>query len=99
MAWQTPAGIILAAILLGGTFMGLTALGLMRARELSPAAPRRAMALLTGCFGIGQIIGPIFAGVLYDALGNLTAASTVAAVALLAAAALAGFRQLRPTSR
>jgi len=99
VAWQSATGIILAAILLGGTFMGLTALGLMRARELSPGAPRRAMALLTGCFGIGQIIGPVFAGVLYDRLGDLSVASALAAVALAAAAALAVVRPPRPTSR
>jgi len=99
VAWQTATGIILAAILVGGTFMGLTALGLMRAREISPGAPRRAMALLTGCFGVGQIIGPIFAGTLYDRLGDLAVASVLAAVALVAAAALAGVRPPRPASR
>jgi MFS family permease len=89
VAWQSAAGIFVAAILLGGTFMGLVALGLMRARELATGDPRRAIALLTGAFGIGQIIGPIFAGALYDRLGDLSAASYAAAAALLAAAVLA----------
>jgi len=97
--WQTTPGIILSAILLGGTFMGLTALGLMRARELAQGPPHRAMALLTGCFGFGQIVGPIFAGWLYDHLGNLTAASVVAALGLVLAAGLAFVRPPRPASR
>lgn len=89
VAWPSATGIFVAAILLGGTFMGLVALGMMRARELTTGDPRRAIALLTGAFGVGQIIGPLFAGALYDYFGNLSAASYAAAAALLAAAVLA----------
>jgi Uncharacterised MFS-type transporter YbfB len=35
--WLTPPGVLLAAALLGGTFMGITALCLVRARRLSQA--------------------------------------------------------------
>ena len=31
VAWPTEVGVFVAAILVGGTFMGLTALGLVRA--------------------------------------------------------------------
>ena len=79
----------LGALFLGGTFMGLTALGLTRARELARGDPRRAMAAMTGAFGGGQIIGPLAAGVLSDALGGFGAASALAAAALLLAAWLA----------
>ena len=89
VAWPSTTGIFIAAILLGGTFMGLVALGMMRARELATGDPRRAIALLTVIFGIGQIVGPVFAGALYDYFGNLSAASYAAAAALLAAAVLA----------
>jgi len=37
--WANPVGICLSAILFGGTFMGLTALGLQRARELATGDP------------------------------------------------------------
>jgi predicted MFS family arabinose efflux permease len=89
VAWPTTPGVFLAAILVGGTFMGLTALGLMGARARAIGDPRRALALMTGAFGVGQIIGPIFAGFVSDRLGSFTASSIVAALALLAAALLA----------
>ena len=87
--WQTGPGIFLSAVLVGGTFMGLTALGLMRARTLAAGAPRRILAYMTGAFGTGQIIGPAFAGVLSDWLGNFTVPSIAAVIALIVAALLA----------
>jgi predicted MFS family arabinose efflux permease len=89
VAWPTTLGVFLAAILVGGTFMGLTALGLMGARARAIGDPRRALALMTGAFGVGQIMGPIFAGFVSDRLGSFTASSIVAALGLLAAALLA----------
>lgn len=89
VAWPSEIGLSLAAILVGGTFMGLTALGLIRARALASGDPRRALALMTAAFGLGQIIGPIFAGAVSDRLGGLTVPTLVAAAALLVAAALA----------
>ena len=86
--WLTPPGIVLAAVLLGGTFMGITALGLVAARERAGGDPRRVLAAMTAAFGAGQIIGPLFAGILRDMLGSFTAPTLVAAAALLLAAAV-----------
>ena len=80
--------LLLAAGLLGGTFMGITALGLVNARLLSTSHPRRSLALMTASFGLGQMIGPSFAGLLYDLLGSYLLPSLIAAAALAAAAAL-----------
>ena len=80
--------LLLAAGLLGGTFMGITALGLVNARLLSTSHPRRGLALMTASFGLGQMIGPSFAGLLYDLLGSYLLPSLIAASALAAAAAL-----------
>lgn len=85
--WATPAGALVAAALLGGTFMGLTALGLIGARQLAPG-DARAPALMTAAFGAGQIVGPVFGGVAYDATGTFVLASLAAGGALLVAAAL-----------
>ena len=69
--------------------MGLTALGLVTARLLSAGDPRRALALATASFGLGQMIGPSLAGVLHDQLGSYLVPSLAAAAALVAAAVLA----------
>ena len=89
VAWQTAGGIFVASILVGATFMGITALSLIQARALAPGDPRRALALMTGAFGLGQIVGPAFAGILSDSLGSFTVPSIAAAIALLLAAVLA----------
>jgi predicted MFS family arabinose efflux permease len=89
VAWQTANGILVAAILVGGTFMAITALGLIQARTLATGDPRRALAMMTGAFGLGQIIGPAFAGIVSDSLSSFTVPSIAAAVALFLAALLA----------
>jgi predicted MFS family arabinose efflux permease len=81
-------GPLLSGVLLGGTFVAATAYGLQGARLLAPASPRRAFALMTASFGVGQIIGPIVAGVLAERTGSYFLPSMLAAVSLLVAAAL-----------
>lgn len=94
--WNAPAGAVLAAALLGGTFMGITALGFAAARALAPDQGRRASALMTAGFGVGQIAGPLVAGRLLDATGGFAAPSLVAAAALMTTAAIAGVSARRP---
>jgi predicted MFS family arabinose efflux permease len=89
VASPSAPGVFLAAILVGGTFMGLTALGLLGARTHAVGNSRPLVALMTGAFGLGQVVGPLFAGVVSDQLGSFTAPSIVAAVALGVAAVLA----------
>jgi predicted MFS family arabinose efflux permease len=89
VAWPSALGVFLAAVLVGGTFMGLTALGLLGARARVAGDSRPVVALMTGAFGLGQVVGPLFAGIVSDQLGSFTAPSIVAALALGAAAVLA----------
>lgn len=91
--WPTSAGALLAAILLGGTFMGLTSLGLAEARALVPGNPRQAFALMTAAFGLGQIVGPALAGLLSDRYGGYALPSLLAAGALIAAAVTVKIRR------
>jgi MFS family permease len=61
--WPTVPGVLFAAALVGGTFMGLTALGVAGARQFAPANPRPVLARMTAAFGLGQIVGPSMAGI------------------------------------
>ena len=87
--WTSMTGVCLSAVLLGGTFMGLTALGLMTGRLLGGDRPQRLVGLMTASFGAGQMIGPSFAGALAEHTGNLVWPSRLAAVALAIGAVLA----------
>ena len=84
----SSAAVLAAAAVLGGTFMGITALGLITAQRLSTRNPTRLMALMTASFGLGQMIGPTFAGYAYRIGDSFQAPSLTAAAALLLAAAL-----------
>jgi predicted MFS family arabinose efflux permease len=95
---HTTVAVLLGAALVGGTFMGLTALGLIGARRLSASDPRSTLAIMTAAFGLGQIVGPAFAGLVHDATGSFVLPSLVAVAALLLAAALA-LSKRRPLAR
>ncbi len=85
---QTPAALIASAIMLGGTFMAISALGFGLARTLKGGSNARAIALMTAAFGCGQMAGPVVAGFLFDRSGDLFAASLLAGAAMVLAVGL-----------
>lgn len=82
--WQ----LLLAGMLLGGTFAGITALGLSLAQRLDPPQAARVVGIMTALFAFGQLIGPAIAARLAEVGGSFVLPSAVAASALLIAAVL-----------
>ncbi|HEY2889002.1 MAG TPA: YbfB/YjiJ family MFS transporter [Dongiaceae bacterium] len=96
----SPFAVALSALLLGGTFVGVTATGLVNARELSRVDPRRNLALMTAIFGIGQMIGPTFGGFLHDMSGSFRLPTLAAAGVLVIAGLIVGLTATaRPAPR
>ncbi|MEH6547639.1 MAG: YbfB/YjiJ family MFS transporter [Sneathiella sp.] len=89
---------LVASALLGATFMGLTALGLVNARELLPDYPRQIMAIMSIAFGLGQMIGPTFAGFAHEIYGSFMVPSLVAVIGLIIAAFLVVFIKEKDSS-
>ncbi|MFA7666315.1 MAG: YbfB/YjiJ family MFS transporter [Burkholderiaceae bacterium] len=85
---SSPATILVGAVLLGGTFMAISALGLAAARELAPGRSDQTIAKMTVAFSVGQIAGPALGGWLAERSGDFVSASWLAVAALLLGAAL-----------
>jgi predicted MFS family arabinose efflux permease len=83
-----PAAVLASALLFGGTFLGIAGVSLAFARTLTPRAPARTIGWLTAVYGIGQMAGPVVAGLLAGAGGSFAPALLLAAAAVAAGAAL-----------
>ncbi|HYZ62209.1 MAG TPA: YbfB/YjiJ family MFS transporter [Acetobacteraceae bacterium] len=84
--WPSLPGVLSASAFLGGTFVGITALGFTATQRLAPEPRRRVNAVISAAFGAGQMIGPLLAGVLADRTQSFVAPTLLAAGASLVAA-------------
>ena len=82
------AGILIAALCVGGSFMVVTMTGMQEALQVAGAHAARLMAAMTAAFATGQILGPVFASLLIEARGDLSGA-LLAGCLLLATSAFA----------
>jgi len=80
------AGIVVAAICVGGTFMVNTMAGMQEARRVGGAQARPLMAAMTSAFAAGQVIGPLLVIALLHVNGGFAAALVASALPLVAAA-------------
>ncbi|MDR1995327.1 YbfB/YjiJ family MFS transporter [Azonexus sp.] len=85
------AGLAMAALGVGGTFMLITLLGLQEVREQAGANAQKRLAAMTAAFAAGQLAGPIAANVLLQFSWALDAALWLGTAALLTSSALLVF--------
>jgi hypothetical protein len=90
LAWPGLGGIVMSALLVGGTFMAVTMVGMQEARRVAGADSRPLIAAMTSAFAAGQIAGPLVVSALAargagfaPALGIAGAALLVGALALI----------------
>ncbi|TQV82317.1 YbfB/YjiJ family MFS transporter [Denitrobaculum tricleocarpae] len=79
---------LLAAILFGGTFVGITLLVVAYTRKVAPTATAVAIGLMTGAFGLGQILGPLIAGLLAERSGSFDSSLTLSSLSVVVGAGL-----------
>lgn len=90
------AGVAIAAVGLGGTFVGISSLIIARGRAITSMSSNRSIGILTVVFGAGQILGPIFAGYLAAGSGSFLWPSVAACGVLLLGAWLSTRPQASP---
>ncbi|WP_409284094.1 YbfB/YjiJ family MFS transporter [Pseudomonas protegens] len=81
-------GLVLGVLLCGTPFLACMQLVMQRSRELAPQSAQRNAGLLTACFAMGQLSGPLLAALSSHFSGNLQPALVVAGCGLLLSASL-----------
>jgi predicted MFS family arabinose efflux permease len=86
VVWSGVAGIALAALCVGGTFMVVTMAAMQEARLVARDRARDLMAAMTSAFAVGQIAGPISVSYLAAAPEGFAQALLLASALLVASA-------------
>ncbi|MGH8279775.1 MAG: YbfB/YjiJ family MFS transporter [Gammaproteobacteria bacterium] len=84
--WPGLAAILIAALLVGGTFMVDTMLGLREARAVAGDQATAFIAAVTAAFAVAQVIGPLVVSGVAHLHGGFRAALAAAALVLVVAA-------------
>jgi MFS family permease len=77
------AGVVAAALCVGGTFMVITMAAMEEARRVAGARAQALMAGMTSAFAAGQVVGPIAASTLVRVAGDLDTAMLAACATLV----------------
>jgi len=83
IVWPALGGIIASALLVGGTFMVITMVGMQEARSRVPGDATAVLGRMTAGFALGQLMGPVVSA----GIGRLTPDHTLALDLALAASA------------
>jgi MFS family permease len=84
--WHSMTAIILAGLLVGGTFMVITMAAVQAARAIAGPQPVGLLSAMTAAFAIGQLLGPLSARALLNTGGGLASALLIASGVLAAGA-------------
>lgn len=90
--WGNGVGLVLGVLLCGLPFLACMQLVMQRSREVAPHGAQRSTGLLTACFALGQLSGPLLASLSNHFSGGLQPALKLAGSGLI----LAGALLLRP---
>lgn len=82
-------GLALGVILCGTPFLACMQLVMQRSRDIAPHATQRNAGMLTACFAVGQLSGPLLAALSSHFSGGLQPALVIAGSGLLIAGGLA----------
>ena len=85
---ENKFGITLSSILLGSTFIPITALALLEGQSRYKGSIRVSTAILTSAFSVGQMVGPYFGGVMIDLFSSYKIALLISSICLFIAALL-----------
>jgi MFS family permease len=88
VAWPALGAIAISALLVGGTFMVVTMVGIQEARRVAGSGARTLIAAMTSAFGAGQIAGPLLVSALAGRANAFSVALACAALTLAAGALL-----------
>ncbi len=88
VAWPTIAGFTLGSLLLGMPFTAITLFAMRDARRLRGNAAAGLIGYATASYGVGQILGPLFAAPLAQRSGSFAVPLLVAAAVLALGALL-----------
>ncbi|MEP6721758.1 MAG: YbfB/YjiJ family MFS transporter [Variovorax sp.] len=88
VVWPTIAGFAIGSLLLGMPFTAITLFAVREARRLRGNAAAGLIGYATASYGVGQILGPLFAAPLAQHTGSFGIALLVAAAALALGSAL-----------
>lgn len=95
VAWPSIVGFALGSLLLGMPFTAITLFAMRDARRLRGNAAAGLIGYATASYGVGQIVGPLFAAPLAQRTGSFQLPLLVAAAALALGAVLFAFVWLK----